>query len=218
MITRGLELGMLLLQLLIQWGESTRVEPSTKTKGGCLNQVVAINGGQGRGNNGNIARGGAFMLGAEEARQDPDIVTGIEYSNLGFNYEIEIASGQLVEIDKVIRGCELEIEWHTFNIDLIPFGSESFDVIVGIDWLYKHKAEIICHEKKEDIVVVRNFPEVFPNDLSGLPPSREIEFRINLIPGAIPVAKSPYRLAASEMEELSGQLKQLQDKGFILPS
>ncbi|GJX33976.1 hypothetical protein Tco_0245533 [Tanacetum coccineum] len=73
-------------------------------------------------------------------------------------------------------------------------------------------------QKQEEIVVVRDFPEVFLDDLSGLPPIREIEFRIELIPGAIPVAKSPYRLAPSEMEELSGQLKELQDKGFIRPS
>ncbi|GJT06760.1 putative nucleotidyltransferase, ribonuclease H [Tanacetum coccineum] len=73
-------------------------------------------------------------------------------------------------------------------------------------------------KKQEEIVMVRDFPEVFPDDLSGLPPIQEIEFRIELIPGATPVAKSPYRLAPSEMEELSGQLKELQDKGFIRPS
>ncbi|GKE92172.1 putative reverse transcriptase domain-containing protein, partial [Tanacetum coccineum] len=120
----------------------------------------------GRGNQGNQARGRAFMLGAEEARQDPNIVTGIEPSELG----------------------------HVFDIDLIPFEHGSFDVIIGIDWLSNHKAEIICHEKvvrillldgkvlrvlgekpeermrqlesvkakekeKEEIVVVRDFPE-----------------------------------------------------------
>ncbi|GJY45835.1 putative reverse transcriptase domain-containing protein [Tanacetum coccineum] len=190
------------------------------------NQVAANNGGQGRGNQGNQAKGRAFMLGAEEARQDPNIVTGLEPSKLGFKYEIKIASGQLVEIDKVIK---------------------------GMDWLSNYKAKIICHEKvvriplpdgkvlrvlgerpeekarflmgakagdkkQEEIVVVRDFPEVFPDDLSGLPPIREIEFRIELIPRATPVAKSPYRLAPSELEELSGQLKELQDKGFIRPS
>ncbi|GJU72990.1 putative reverse transcriptase domain-containing protein [Tanacetum coccineum] len=178
---------------------------------------------------------------------------GIEPSNLGFRYEIEIASGQLVEINKVIKGCKLEIEGHVFDIDLIPFGHGSFDVIIGMDWLSNYKAEIICHEKvvriplpdgkvlrvlgerpedkarllmnvkasdkkQEEIVVVRDFPEVFPDDLSGLPPIREIEFWIELIPGATLVAKSPYRLAPSELEELSGQLKELQDKGFIRPS
>ncbi|GJV21842.1 reverse transcriptase domain-containing protein [Tanacetum coccineum] len=72
---------------------------------------------------------------------------GLEPSDLGFIYEIEIASGQLVEIDKVIKGCKLEIEGHVFDIDLIPFGHGSFDVIIGMDWLSNYKAEIICHEK-----------------------------------------------------------------------
>ncbi|GJT35887.1 putative reverse transcriptase domain-containing protein [Tanacetum coccineum] len=75
---------------------------------------------------------------------------------------------------------------------------------------------IKADEKKlDDIRVVRDFPEVFPDDLSGLPPVREIEFRIDLIPGASPVVKSPYQLAPSEMLELSNQLKELQEKGFI---
>ncbi|GJV75564.1 putative reverse transcriptase domain-containing protein [Tanacetum coccineum] len=130
---------------------------------------------------------------------------GIEPNELGFIYDIEIANGQLVEIDKVIKGCKLEIEGHVFDIDLIPFGHGSFDVIIGMDWLSNHKAKIICHEtivrippldgkmlrvlgerpeekarllmstkasdkKQKEIVVVKYFPEVFPNDLSGLPP------------------------------------------------
>ncbi|GJW41361.1 hypothetical protein Tco_0067206 [Tanacetum coccineum] len=70
---------------------------------------------------------------------------------------------------------------------------------------------IKADEKKlDDIRVVRDFPKVFPDDLSGLPPVREIEFRIDLIPGASPVVKSPYQLAPSEMLELSNQLKELQ--------
>ncbi|GKB10288.1 hypothetical protein Tco_0844211 [Tanacetum coccineum] len=73
-------------------------------------------------------------------------------------------------------------------------------------------------QKQEEIVVVRDYPKVFPDDLLGLPPIWEIEFRIELVPRAIPVAKYPYRLTPSEMEELSGQLKELQDKGFIRPS
>ncbi|GJX81040.1 putative reverse transcriptase domain-containing protein [Tanacetum coccineum] len=71
---------------------------------------------------------------------------------------------------------------------------------------------------QKEIVVVRDFPKVFPDDLSGLPLVQEIEFRIELIPRATPVAKSPYPLAPSELEELSGQLKELQDKCFIRPS
>ncbi|GKE08728.1 putative reverse transcriptase domain-containing protein, partial [Tanacetum coccineum] len=138
-------------------------------------RVVPWNG---CGNNGNQACGRAFMLGAEEARQDSNIVTGtftlnnhyattlfdsgadysfvsttfipllgIEPIDLGFIYEIEIASGQLVEIDKVIKGSKLEIKGHEFDINLIPFRSGSFDMIKGMDWLSNHKAEIICHKK-----------------------------------------------------------------------
>nr|GEW73931.1 hypothetical protein [Tanacetum cinerariifolium] len=167
-------------------------------------------------------------------------------------YEIEIASGQLVEIDKVIKNCKIEIEGHVFDIDFIPFGHRSFDVIICMDSLSNYKAKIICHEKvvrislpdgkvlkvlgerpketarllmstkasdkkQREIVVVRDFPEVFPNDLFGLPPIQEIKFQIELIPGATPVAKSPYRLAPSKLKELSGQLKELQEKGFIRP-
>ncbi|GJQ99316.1 putative reverse transcriptase domain-containing protein [Tanacetum coccineum] len=175
---------------------------------------------------------------------------GIEPSELGFRYEIEIASGKLVNIDKVIKSCKLEIEGHVFDIDLIPFGHKSFDMIIGMDWLTNHKAKIIYHKKvvriplldgkvlrvlgerpkekarllmiakandkkQKEIVVLRDFPEVFLDDLSGLSPLWEIKFQIELILRAIPIAKSPYRLAPSELEELSGQLKKLQDKGFI---
>ncbi|GJY34186.1 hypothetical protein Tco_0418655 [Tanacetum coccineum] len=86
----------------------------------------------------------------------------------------------------------------------------------------KDPGSLVCikadEKKLDDIRVVRDFHEVFPDDLSGLPPVREIEFRIDLIPGASPVVKSPYRLAPSEMLELSNQLKELQEKGFIRPS
>nr|GEW28726.1 putative reverse transcriptase domain-containing protein [Tanacetum cinerariifolium] len=69
-----------------------------------------------------------------------------------------------------------------------------------------------------DIPVVRDFTDVFPKDLSGLPPQRQVKFRIDLVPGATPVVKSPYRLAPSEMQELFGQLQELQDTGFIRPN
>ncbi|GJV63771.1 putative reverse transcriptase domain-containing protein [Tanacetum coccineum] len=214
----------------------------------------------GHGNNSNQARGGAFMLGVEEARQDPNIVTGtftlnnhyattlfdsaidysfvsttfipllgIEPSNLGFRYEIEIASGQLVEINKVIRGCKLEIEGHVFDIDLIPFGHGSFDMIIGMDWLSKHKAEIVCHEKVVRIPlqkgkVLRVIGERLEEKVRHLLSSKAKEQKqeeivmVRELYQTIPVAKSPYRLAPSEMDELSGQLKELQDKGFIRPS
>nr|GEX61853.1 putative reverse transcriptase domain-containing protein [Tanacetum cinerariifolium] len=75
-------------------------------------------------------------------------------------------------------------------------------------------------EKKrlENVPIVRDFPEVFPEDLLGLPPTRQVVFQIDLIPGAAPVARAPYRLEPPEMKELSKQLKELSNKGFIRPS
>ncbi|KAI3776510.1 hypothetical protein L1987_46295 [Smallanthus sonchifolius] len=70
----------------------------------------------------------------------------------------------------------------------------------------------------KDVPVVCSFPKVFPDDLPGLPPDREIEFQIDLLPRAEPVAKAPYRLAPSEMKELMSQLQELTEKGFIRPS
>ncbi|GKD78184.1 putative reverse transcriptase domain-containing protein [Tanacetum coccineum] len=70
----------------------------------------------------------------------------------------------------------------------------------------------------KDVPIIRDFPEVFPEDLPGLPPARSVEFQIDLIPGAAPVARAPYRLAPSEMKELLEQLQELFDKGFIRPS
>ena len=76
------------------------------------------------------------------------------------------------------------------------------------------------HETPEiqDILVVNEFEDVFPKDLPGLPPDREIEFAIDLAPGTAPVSKAPYRLAPVEMKELASQLQELLDKGMIRPS
>ncbi|GJX23862.1 putative reverse transcriptase domain-containing protein [Tanacetum coccineum] len=195
-------------------------------------------------------------------------------------YDVELADGKLVKIDTIIRGCTLKFLGHPFNIDLMPVELGSFDVIIGMDWLRRYHAVIICDEKlvqvpygnetltfcgnessngresrltviscskaqeymakgcqvflahistkKEedksegqqikDVPIVQDFPKVIPEDLSGLPPARPVEFQIDLIPGAAPVARAPYRLAPSKMKELSEQLQELSDKGFIRPS
>ncbi|GJY99635.1 reverse transcriptase domain-containing protein [Tanacetum coccineum] len=188
--------------------------PAT-TRGACF-ECGAIDGGQGHGNNDNKVRGRAFMLGADEALQDPNIVTGIEPSDLRFSYEIEIASGQLVEIDKVIKGCKLEIDGHVFDINLILFGSGSFDGIIGMDWLSNHKAKIICHEKVVRISlldgkVLRVLGEIPEEKARHLISAKAKELKQEemavLVPGSTPVMKSPYLLSPFEMEELSGQLK-----------
>ncbi|GKG09919.1 hypothetical protein Tco_0338665 [Tanacetum coccineum] len=82
----------------------------------------------------------------------------------------------------------------------------------------KEEETEILERRIEDVPVVRDFPEVFPEDLPGLPPTRQIEFHIELIPGAAPVARAPYRLAPAEMKKLAEQLKELSDKVFIRPS
>nr|GEW65901.1 hypothetical protein [Tanacetum cinerariifolium] len=118
-----------------------------------------------------------------------------------------------------------------------PTKNNSFDVVISMDWLSKYHARIICDKKvvripidaqvmekksdekrMEDIPVVREFLKVFPEDLLGLPSIRQVEFQINLIPGVEPVARASYRLAPSEIQELSDQLQELADRGFIQPS
>ncbi|GJY85689.1 putative reverse transcriptase domain-containing protein, partial [Tanacetum coccineum] len=199
---------------------------------------------------------------------------------LDVSYAVELADGRTSETNTMLRGCTLGLLGHPFNIDLMPIELGSFDVIIGMDWLAKNHAVIVCDEKivripygneilivqgdkgakekkstlsiiscekaqkymekgcqlflaqvtvkenkdksnekrLEDVPTARDFPEVFPEDLPGLPPTRQVEFQIDLVPGAAPVARAPYRLAPSEMEELSTQLQELSDKGFIRPS
>ncbi|GJY43037.1 putative reverse transcriptase domain-containing protein [Tanacetum coccineum] len=174
----------------------------------------------------------------------------------------------------------LHINFYHIQRILMPVELGSFGAIIGMDWLAKYQAFIMCAEKivrfpwknktliihgdgstqgnvtrlniisctktqkymekgfpiflahvttkevedksekkrLEDVPIVQDFPEVFPEDLPGLPPTRQVEFQIDLVPGAAPVARAPYRLAPSEMKELSEQLKELSDKGFIRPS
>ncbi|GKC30928.1 putative reverse transcriptase domain-containing protein, partial [Tanacetum coccineum] len=82
----------------------------------------------------------------------------------------------------------------------------------------KKETKVKSQEKRlEDVPIIRKFSKVFPEDLPGLPPARQVEFKIDLVPGAAPVARAPYRLAPSKMQELSTQLQELSDKGFIRP-
>ncbi|XP_076932732.1 uncharacterized protein LOC143598390 [Bidens hawaiensis] len=176
-------------------------------------------------------------------------------------FTIEVANGNSISIDLVIRGCVLTLNKVKFRINLIPMQMGSFDVIVGMDWLTLNHVEVVCFEKLlcihlqdgrilkvfgsaptsklnhmssfraqcylrkkyvaflalvvekhrekkkiQDIPVVRGLPDVFLDDVAQLPPVRQVEFHIDLIPGANPVAKAPYRLTPSEMQELSSQL------------
>ncbi|KAD7116959.1 hypothetical protein E3N88_04227 [Mikania micrantha] len=192
-------------------------------------------------------------------------------AKLPYPLEVEIADSKSFLVYDIYHKCKLTIDGEDYEVDLIPIILGEFDVVIGMDWLSKYGANIVCNRKviqlispdgyevciqgekrggtilcslakamnymnhggqlflayvldaqkeiKElnDVPVVRDFPNVFPDDLPGVPLDRDVEFKIDLIPGAKPMAKAPYRLAPSEMKELMTQLQDLLDKGFIRP-
>nr|GFA92994.1 hypothetical protein [Tanacetum cinerariifolium] len=139
---------------------------------------------------------------------------------LDHHYNVEIADGRIIGLNTMMRDCTLNFLNHPFNIDLLPVELRSFYVLIGMDWLSSStKDEDKSKGKRlEDVPVVREFLDVFPEDLPGIPQTRQVEFRIDLVPGAALVARAPYRLAPFEMKELADQLQELTDKGFIRPS
>ncbi|GJT32660.1 putative reverse transcriptase domain-containing protein [Tanacetum coccineum] len=167
-------------------------------------------------------------------------------TTLDTNYNVELADGKSLTTNTILRGCTLNLQNHLFKINLLPIELGSFDVIVGMDWMAEHRAEVVCYEKYirvpygNDMLIIQgersgvknesrlevissirtqgDFLELFPEELPGLPPTRQVEFHIELIPRAAHVARAPYRLAHAEMKELAEQLKELSDKGFIRPS
>ncbi|GKA47747.1 putative reverse transcriptase domain-containing protein [Tanacetum coccineum] len=171
-------------------------------------------------------------------------------TTLDHYYDVELADGRIIGLNTIIWGCTLNFLNHPFNIDLMPVELGSFDIIIGMDWLAKYQAVIVCAEKivripcgNETLIVhgdgsdqgnethlniisctktqkcMQKGCHVFlahvttkeTEDKSG-------EKQLEDIPGAAPVAQAPYRLAPSEMKELSEQLQELSDKGFIRPS
>nr|GEU87020.1 zinc finger, CCHC-type [Tanacetum cinerariifolium] len=157
------------------------------------------------------------------------------------HYDVELTDGKIIGVNTIIHCCTLNFMNHPFNIDLMPIPLGSFDVIIGMDWLAKYHGVIICDEKigcdvflthittneakdkskgkrLEDVSIVRDFLEVFPEDFRGIPPAQQVVFQIDLVPGAAPVAWAPYRLALFTMKELAEQLQELSDKGFIRPN
>ncbi|GKB99442.1 putative reverse transcriptase domain-containing protein [Tanacetum coccineum] len=129
------------------------------------------------------------------------------------SYEVELADGRIVSTNTVLKGCTLSLVNHVFEIDLMLIELGTFDVIIDMDWLVKHDAVIVYGEK-----VVRipygNKTLIVEGDkgVSCLKVISCIKAR------AAPIARVPYRLAPSEMKELSVQLQELLEKGFIRPS
>ncbi|GJZ41892.1 putative reverse transcriptase domain-containing protein [Tanacetum coccineum] len=140
-----------------------------------------------------------FDSGSDRSFMDTRFSSMLDIDPIKINtsYEVELADGRIVSTDTILKGCTLNLVNHLFEIDLIPIELGTFDVIIGMDWLVKHDAVIVCGEK------------VFLDDLPRLPPPRQVEFQIDLVSGAAPVARAPYRLAPSEMRELSEQLQEL---------
>ncbi|KAJ9547289.1 hypothetical protein OSB04_019832 [Centaurea solstitialis] len=189
-----------------------------------------------------------FDTGADYSYATPELLKllCVKLEPLDHPYEADTANGR-GWVWEITKGCMIEIDGCLVPVALRPIPMEGLDVVLGMDWLIRNKAKIDCEQKMvhvqlpdgrkgciwymayvvdsrveklgiSDIKVVCDYPEVFLDDLDSLPPEREIEFRIDLVPGATPIARAPYRLALSEMKEMQAQLQELLDKGFIRPS
>ncbi|GJR92692.1 putative reverse transcriptase domain-containing protein [Tanacetum coccineum] len=163
-------------------------------------------------------------------------------STLDTSYAVEIADRRISETNVILRGYTLGLLGHLFDIDLMSVELGSFDVIIDMDWLAKYHPVIVCDEKVtqkyiqkgcqvylaqvtskktedqskenrlEDVSIVREFLEVFLEDLPGLSPTRQVEFQIDLVPGTAPVARATYQLAPAELQELSTRIDDLFDQ------
>nr|GEU96937.1 putative reverse transcriptase domain, ribonuclease H-like domain, aspartic peptidase domain protein [Tanacetum cinerariifolium] len=129
---------LLLINRVVAAMESTMIQSVVLKAGVLTNKAIR---------NGSIKKNLEKSGNGREQSKDSNVKDEIRGLGFRFSYEIEITSGQLVEIDKVIKGCKLEIEGQVFDINLMAFRSGSFDVIIGMDWLSNHKVEIICHKK-----------------------------------------------------------------------
>jgi hypothetical protein len=159
--------------------------------------------------------------------------------------------GGKIDSNRLIRYVPIQLGRMVIKTDLVLLPLEGMDIILGMDWMTKHKVLLdiasrvieidlpyngattlylpqqeYFHScfyattdiKLEDIPIVCEYPDVFPNDLPGMPPDRDIEFIIELQPGTAPIAKRPYRMPPNVLAELKIQLQDLLDKGFIRPS
>ncbi|GKE42393.1 reverse transcriptase domain-containing protein [Tanacetum coccineum] len=188
----------------------------------------------------NNAHGRAYLLRDKNAHQDPNVVTGtfllnqhlakVLFDSGADKSFVSISLASMLNIPPITLDT-------TYDIEMADGNLVGTNIVIYMDWLSKYHARIICNEKVvhipidgetliiraqvmekksdekrlEDILVVREFLEVFPEDLPGLLPVRQVEFQINLMLGAAPIARAPYRLAPSEMQELSNQLQELAD-------
>nr|AAX95920.1 retrotransposon protein, putative, Ty3-gypsy sub-class [Oryza sativa Japonica Group]AAX96166.1 retrotransposon protein, putative, Ty3-gypsy sub-class [Oryza sativa Japonica Group]ABA93425.1 retrotransposon protein, putative, Ty3-gypsy subclass [Oryza sativa Japonica Group] len=172
---------------------------------------------------------------------------GMEVEDLRRPLMVSTPSNQALSLQRSLS-VRIEIQGVPFLANLILLESKDLDVILGMDWLARYKGVIDCANRKvtltsndgrvvtvhalsseslrsrlnqitlEEIPIVREYPDVFPDDLPGMPPKRDIEFRIDLVPGTTPIHKRPYRMAANELAEVKRQVDDLLQKGYIRPS
>ena len=197
----------------------------------------------------------------------------IETQPLEGRMRVSLPGGDLLFSDRIVRDSRVLIGGQEFPADLVALDMRDFDVVLGMDWLSRHRATLDCYKKEvkfhrpwklevkfrgirrelssnmmsamaaqrmlrkgcqgylayvvetekegtlvDEIPVVREFPDVFPDDIAGLPPDREVEFTIDLILGTEPIPIPPYRMAPAELRELKAWLEELLIKGFIRPS
>ncbi|GJU62179.1 putative reverse transcriptase domain-containing protein [Tanacetum coccineum] len=183
------------------------IAPNTQRAPDHGNQTRNKNGNKtGNQTGGNDATAKAYAISGGGTNPDSNIVTVVR---IPYGNTVLIIRG-----DSCDSGSKLNIISCTKTQKYIEKGCQ-----VYLAQVTSKKAEDKSEEKRlEDVPIVREFPEVFPEDLPGLPPARQVEFQIDLVPGAAPVARAPYRLAPAEMQELSTQLQELSDRGFIRPS
>ncbi|XP_070679796.1 uncharacterized protein [Malus domestica] len=143
---------------------------------------------------------------------------------LGYESEFSMPRWERCYVDRVYPGCPVMVEDVVMPANLILLDIVDFDVIwalIGYTTI-GYLAHMVLNDNTlssvEDVCVIRYFPDVFPDDLPGLPPDKDVEFIIDLFLGTDPISLTPYRMAPAELRELKVQLQELVDKGFIQPS
>nr|GEV20311.1 transposon Ty3-G Gag-Pol polyprotein [Tanacetum cinerariifolium] len=163
-------------------------------------------------NRGNgVNQGRAYVLGGRDASLDSNVITGTFLLNNRYAKILFDTGADRRFVSTIFTAL--------IDITLTTLGNH-YD---GCDVFLAHITTNEAKDKSEgkrfkDVPIVRDFPEVFPEDFLGISPAQQVEFQIDLVPGAAPVAQAPYRLAPSEMKELAEQLQELSEKGFIRPS
>ncbi|GKD57332.1 putative reverse transcriptase domain-containing protein, partial [Tanacetum coccineum] len=152
------------------------------------------------------------------------IIRGFTLNFLYHLFNIDLMPVELGSFDIIIgMDCDRSTRGNETRLNIISCTKMQKYMLKGCHVFLAHVTTKETEDKSEkkrleDVPIIQDFPEVFPEDLPGLPPTRQVEFQIDLIPGVAPVTQAPYRLAPSKMKDLSDKLKELSDKGFIRPS